>query len=154
MDEGKLDADQLARASEKAKQRRREESRAAAQSRDRAEREQVADALREGKAVSFRAATPDGGKASYHVNTPALRNLRDSVAEGLGYEASDPDLAREIMARSAGHRFEDEGNGFYSQNVRMKGADGEMSRVKLVWAVRGDWAALVDIDYLKKGAKR
>lgn len=152
---GELDTEQLQRASAKARERRDAEAREARLATERERLGEINGRIRDGKPVSFRAETPDGGHATYQVNTPALANLRESVSENLGYGPSNVErLADEIVRRSPGHAFEEMGHGYYSQNVRMQGADGGMNRVLLVWSMRDGRMTLVDIDFVKKGARR
>lgn len=154
LESGELDAERLGESARRAHKRSAGIARA---QREAAEQQRLRDIralIDEGRSVSFRAKSPTGGDAIYQVNTPALTNLRSSMSE-LGYDTSNVEqLASEIVKRSAGHSFERDGRGYYSQNVRMEGANGEMGRVKLVWSMRDGRMTLVDVDFLKKGSRR
>ena len=152
MDRGDLSEERLARSSERARQRRRAEA---------AELEaetvnEIREDISAGKVLTFDAKSPDGREIGYQMSPEAIKNARgefDAIGLGKGNEA---ELAREIMKRSAGHSFKEHpmGHGFYEQNVRMRGPDGKVGRVNLVWKVKEGRAILVDAEFLKLGSKR
>lgn len=157
LEDGKLSKEKLNEASYRAKLKKRQAEAEIAAKRSDTNLDAIKKKLKGGYTPSFTAKNPDGSDANFYVSSLAYSGKWDDIKKNLGYgNGKEAEFVQELMKRSNGHSFKTvkqvNGYDFEAQDVRFKGVDGEMHRVRLTWSVKDGSSTLVGFDYLRAGA--
>lgn len=146
LESGKLDPERLARSSEKAKKRNREQRDAENRRRD----TEITESFEANHAATYEARGPSGNLVTLSMLPSSLGDMMDAEPDlgHLGFTQDDrAALARELARRTADHDYTERNAryGLYEQTVRLSGPNGRSARAVATWSVKQGFGALVDL---------